>query len=231
MGEALTALLAASELFGGLSEHQLARCAARFRPVSFAAGKTIFTLGDPGSHLLLLAAGRVRLAVISAGGRELSFRLASRGDIIGEIATLDGGTRSADAVALTPVEAYMLERASLVHLIETEPILGSRVIAALCRRLRETSDQLEAIALHPIEVRLARFLVFALRGERAPPGRRIPLELGVSQSELAQLLGASRPKVNGALGALEAAGAVVRRIDRLFCDPEKLATLAGLDHG
>jgi CRP/FNR family cyclic AMP-dependent transcriptional regulator len=77
-----------------------------------------------------------------------------------------------------------------------------------------------------LHVRLARFLLFALGDRRAPPGKRIPLDLGFSQGELAQLLGASRPKVNSALGELESAGAIVRTLDRLFCDPDKLAEIA-----
>jgi CRP-like cAMP-binding protein len=103
------------------------------------------------------------------------------------------------------------------------------VIAFLCRRLRETSGQLEAIALYPLEVRLARFLLLSLGSRSAPPGKRIPLELGFSQTELAQLLGASRPKVNTALSALENAGAIHRTLDRMFCDPAKLTQIARQD--
>ena len=54
----------------------------------------------------------------------------------------------------------------------------------------------------------------------------MPLDLGFSQSELAQLLGASRPKVNSALGWLEEMNAIKRTIDRVFCDPVKLAEIA-----
>jgi len=60
----------------------------------------------------------------------------------------------------------------------------------------------------------------------APSGKRIPLELGFSQSELSQLLGASRPKVNAAMASLEKTGAMRRTFDRLFCDPKKLARIA-----
>src|SRR5262249_44521228 len=111
----------------------------------------------------------------------------------------------------------------------TRPGISAGVIAFLCRRLRETSTQLEAIALQPLEVRLARFLLFALKDRQAAPGKRVPLDLGFSQGELAQLLGASRPKVSTAVGALEGAGAINRTLDRLFCDPVKLAQIARRD--
>lgn len=103
--------------------------------------------------------------------------------------------------------------------------LLSAVIAFLCRRQRETTSQLEGIALHPLDVRLARFLLLALGSRQAPPGKRLPLDLGFSQGELAQLLGASRSKVNIALGELESAGAIGRTLDRLFCDAVKLAEI------
>ena len=226
----LIPLLARTDLFGGLSGEDLDACAAAFRSMRFGKGATLFARGDPGTHLYLVAEGRVRLAVATDEGRELSFRHAAAGDLFGEIAALDGSPRSADATALTAVTAYGLERNAFRQLWSTRPGISAGVVAYLCRRLRETSDQLEGIALHPLEVRLARFLLLALGGRQAAsPGRRVPLELGFSQGELAQLLAASRPKVNTALGALESAGAVGRTLDRLFCDPQKLAQIARLD--
>jgi hypothetical protein len=89
------------------------------------------------------------------------------------------------------------------------------------------TTQFESIAVQRLDVRLAQFLLSALGSRRVPPGKRVPLELGFSQSELSQLLGASRPKVNAAIASLERAGAVGRTLDRLFCDPEKLARIVG----
>lgn len=226
---ALRSLLARTDLFGGLAANELDACAEAFRQARFAQGTTLFTRGDPGTHLYVVAEGRVRLAVATDEGRELSFRHAAAGDLFGEIAALDGNPRTADATALSDVLAYRLERTAFQALWSKHPGIAARIIAVLCRRLRDTSVQLEGIALHPLEVRLARFLVFALSGRKAAPGKRVPLELGFSQSELAQLLGASRPKVNTALGALEDAGAVHRTLDRLFCDPVKLAQIARQD--
>jgi CRP/FNR family transcriptional regulator, cyclic AMP receptor protein len=222
----LVPLLARTDLFGSFSADELAACAAVFRRLRFNKGALLFTRGDPGTHLYIVVEGRVRLAITSEEGRELSFRHAAAGDLFGEIAALDGSLRSADATALTDVTTYALERNAFRNLWSKRPGISAGVIAFLCRRLRDTSGQLEAIALHPLEVRLARFLLFALGEREAAPGKRVPLELGFSQGELAQLLGASRPKVNTALGALESASAIKRTLDRIFCDPVKLAQIA-----
>jgi CRP/FNR family cyclic AMP-dependent transcriptional regulator len=223
---AMVSLLSKSRLFGGLEADDLAALAAEFKERNFAKGKRIFLRGDPGDGLYLVEAGRIRLAVSTADDRKLSFRLATAGEIFGEIAALDGEVRTADATAITDAKVHHLERHAFRRLWASRSAIGICVVAFLCRRLRETTVQLESIALQPLDVRLARFLLSALGTRQAPPGKRVPLELGFSQGELSQLLGASRPKVNAALASLEEAGAIARTLDRLFCDPEKLGLIA-----
>jgi CRP/FNR family transcriptional regulator, cyclic AMP receptor protein len=218
--------LAKTDLFKDLSHAELATCAAAFRKIEFEKGKMLFARGDTGHDVYLIAEGCVRLAVVSDTGRELSFRLAVAGDLFGEIAALDGGPRTADATALTPVIAYALDHRTLRQLLRAHASIGAAMVTFLCRRLRETSGQSEAIALFSLEVRLARFLLRALPLQQETTGKRVPLELGFSQSELARLLGASRPKVNAALGVLESTGAIRRTLDRIFCDPAMLAQIA-----
>jgi len=227
----VVALLAKTELFGGLADSELQLLAENFREVRFGKGEMLFARGDPGDHLYLIAEGRVRIATSTDEGRELSFRHVTTAEILGEIGALDGGPRSAEAMALNPVVAWSLERRVLRELMSRQPAIAGRFIDFLCRRVRDTSDQLEAIALHPLHVRLARFLLVALGERQAVPGKRIPLEIGFSQGELALLLGATRPKVNEAFGTLEETGAIGRTIDRVFCDPGKLAAVARHDDG
>jgi CRP/FNR family transcriptional regulator, cyclic AMP receptor protein len=228
--ERIVALLAGTELFKSLGPDELAACAAGFRRVQFAKGEMLFGRGDPGTHLYVISEGQVRLA-INSKGRELSFEIAGAGALFGEIAVLDGSTRSAGATALTRTTAYILDRHDFHRLRSDHPVISEAVIAFLCRRLRDVSDKLETVALYPLDMRVARFLLAALGNRQAPPGRRVPLELNFSQSELALLLGASRPKINEALGILENAGAIGRTSDRLFCDRAKLMQIAQKNDG
>jgi CRP-like cAMP-binding protein len=224
--ELIEALLARTDLFGGLDVAERAACARAFVETRFTAGQCLFARGDAGASAYLMAEGQVRLSMVTVDGRELSVRVASSGDLIGEIALLDAGPRTADAVALSAGRAFTIGRSDFDRLLESQPQLARAVVRFLCHRLRATTDQLEAIALYSIEARLARFLLVLIGDARPAPGMRVPIELGFSQGELARLLGSSRPKVNMALGALEKAGAVKRTSDRLFCDPAMLATLA-----
>jgi CRP/FNR family cyclic AMP-dependent transcriptional regulator len=224
--DTVASLLARTELFGSLAPEVLGQIEGRFHTIQFKRGQTIYERGDAGNSLHLIRSGQIRFSVVSGEGRELSVRVAKAGEIIGEVAVLDRQPRTATAVALTAVTAHSLSRTEFDRLLLQESQLARNAIDFLCHRLRDTTDQLEMIALYAIEVRLARFLLLALKGQSAPAGKRIPLELGFSQGELAQLLGASRPKVNLALGFLEEAGAIGRTTDRLFCDPAILARIA-----
>lgn len=227
----VTTLLGRTDLFGGLAEADRRAVAEEMREANFRPDEQVFVRGDLGNRIYLVVEGRVRLSVLSADGRVLSFKHASVGDIFGEIATLDGGVRTADATALTAVCAMTLARAPFLRLLETKPQAAQAALAFVCARLRATSAQIEAIALHSIEVRLARFLLSAIDISKTPAvAGRVRLDLGISQTEMAQLLGASRQKVNGALAALEDAGAV-QRIDgrRLECIVDALERAAQPD--
>jgi CRP-like cAMP-binding protein len=121
-----------------------------------------------------------------------------------------------------------LPRAQFNSLIEQNPRVARAAIAFLCQRLRETSEQSEAIALHPIEVRLARFFLSKCnRGETRNGSAVATFELGMSQNELALLVGASRQKVNAALALLEKAGAVKRAGPKFTCTLARLQTIGG----
>lgn len=221
-------MLGQTPLFGALEEADRRAVAQEMREASYNSGQAIFARGDPGRDIYLVAAGRVRLSVLTAEGRELSFAHAEPGHIFGEIAVLDGGVRTADATAVSKVNAFTLSKGALARLIDDRQIVREAVIRFLCRRVREADHQLEGIALYPIEVRLARFFLATARQKAEPePGAKVVIDLPISQSELALLIGASRPKVNAALALLEDGGAIARKDTRFTCDIDELEAIAG----
>lgn len=226
--EALHEMLARTLLFGALEEADRKAVLQEMREASFNGGQAIFARGDPGRDIFLVTGGRVRLSVLTAEGRELSFAHAEAGQVFGEIAVLDGGVRTADATAVTKVTALTLSKSALTRLIEQRTVVREAVIKFLCNRVREADHQLEGIALYPIEVRLARFFLAAARQKgELKSGARIVIDLPISQSELALLIGASRPKVNAALALLEDSGAIERSESRFTCDIDELEATAG----
>lgn len=199
------------DLFAGLDPAALEALAGLAQRRQWQTGETLFQRGDPGDWMLALAEGRVKLTLTTPSGRELTLRLAEAGDTLGEFALVDGEPRSADATALEPCSGWVLDRLRFAVMAEAHPALGLSVARYFSRRLRATTEQLEGIALYQLEARLARFLLFTLRqlnGPDLPPEAALRLE--ISQSELAAVLGASRPKVNRALQSLQEQGAIRR---------------------
>jgi CRP/FNR family cyclic AMP-dependent transcriptional regulator len=227
---AIVDLLGKTALFGSLAEPDRTTIATRMRRVDFQPDQMIFSRGDPGREIYLVLEGRIRLSILSSDGRELSFAHAGPGSIFGEIATLDGGERTAGATAISRVQAMALPQRAMLELIENNSKVATAAIRFLCTRLRETDQRLEAIALHRIEVRLARLMLSALKLQSpGATGQNVALDLGMSQGELALLIGASRPKVNIALTMLEDMGAITRAGSKLTCDTDVLQNIADME--
>jgi CRP/FNR family cyclic AMP-dependent transcriptional regulator len=187
-------------LFAPLPPEALEALAAAAQPHRWSAGETIFQRGDPGDWLLAVETGRIRVSLGTASGRELVLRQAGPGEILGELALFDAEPRSADATAAEATTGHILTRAAFRQLAARHPALNEAALAHLSAMLRETTGQLESIALYQLRARVARFFLFALtqlNGDDIPDGAA--LHLPVTQGELAAMLGASRPKVNRVL--------------------------------
>ena len=165
-------LLGRTDLFRSLSEADRAAVATQMREGRYDSGQVIFSRGDAGDALYLVVEGRVRLSVLSAEGRVLSFGHAGIGEIFGEIATLDGQARTADATALTRASLMVLARSSLKRLMETTPQVAQAAVDLLCRKLRRTSEQIEGhrAALH---ARTARALSIGRHRDERPKRSKI----------------------------------------------------------
>ncbi|MDT3378660.1 Crp/Fnr family transcriptional regulator [Labrys portucalensis] len=227
MSVPLRTAIARLDLFAGASPEDIDAVANLAIEQRFRDGESIFSRGAPGEGMLIVLQGTIRLSIVSVEGRELILREAGPGDVIGEIAVLDSGRRTADATAVGPVVAGFIAQASFVRLLATRPALQMPILQVLCARLRDTTDQLESIALYPLEARLARFLLWHVKRygrTRADGARSAPLT--ISQSAIASFVGASRPKVNRLLAAFEERGAIERRGAIVHCHVAALTQLA-----
>lgn len=226
----LHAALARLDLFSAAAPEDLDAIAALAVERTYADGDSVFLRGAQADGMLVILQGRIRLSIISPEGRELILREAEAGSVIGEIAVLDGGRRTADAVANGSVITGFISQAAFSKLLEDRPALQNLIMHVLCARLRETTDQLESIALYPLEARLARFLLWQLKhhGRMRQDGAHV-VSLTFSQSAIASFVGASRPKVNRLLSAFEDSGAIVRRGAIVQCNVPALRKLGMLE--
>jgi CRP/FNR family transcriptional regulator, cyclic AMP receptor protein len=185
--------------------------AAKLVSRHFTDGEVIFMRGDAGSTLMILAEGRVRIGVNTADGREMLLAIMEPGHIFGEMSLLDGQARSADAIAMGDTLVLALERADFLATLRRFPDAALRLCAMLSQRLRRSTDQVEDVTLHPVNVRLARLLLnIASHPPKRHAGGSPRIKGNPTQSDLGQLIGASRQKVNFHLGQWQAEGIIAR---------------------
>ncbi|MGF1660743.1 MAG: Crp/Fnr family transcriptional regulator [Rubrimonas sp.] len=218
-------------LLAGLAEDDWSALAALGRRKRFAARQTIFHKGDPGEAMLLILSGCARISIASEDGREATLNFVEPGEMLGEIAVLDGRPRSADAVAAAPVEALVIDRAALRLTMEERPGVAAAVIEVLCARLRRSSWQVEAMALRDLPGRLALLLIGLAEERGAAPSADDPEALRIprppSQGDMARLIGASREGVNRQLRAWARAGLIACPKGAIVLrDPAALRALA-----
>lgn len=215
-------------LLGALSPADAQALHALGQPVRYPARRTFFTEGAADSTMLIIETGRVEISHVSAEGRRAILAQLGPGAVVGEMAALDGQPRSTDATAAVAVTGRLLDRARLLHFLESRPRAAIAVIEALCTRLRRTDDVALDRATPEAGPRLARCLerLFADWG-RPGATNGIRMEAGLSQTDLGDMCGLTRETVNRYLRRWEAEG-ILRRDGAAFVllDPAGLSAVA-----
>jgi CRP/FNR family transcriptional regulator, cyclic AMP receptor protein len=192
-------LLANCMLFRGLVTDERDAIVGRARMRHFAAGETIFLMGSPGTSMMAVLAGTIRISVPSPDGREIVLAILQAGEVFGEMALLDGGERTADARAMTGCDLAVLERHSVMEFLERRPDAWPRLVKVLCERLRTTDLHIAEVAMQELPVRLARVLLRSSESQNPRPAGSAVATINVSQRELGNIVGAARESVNKCL--------------------------------
>jgi CRP/FNR family cyclic AMP-dependent transcriptional regulator len=198
--ERVAAVLSEIPLFRVLGEDGIrdtarAGLSRRYRP-----GEIIFHQGDPGESLFALLDGLVKVVFTTEHGAEIVLNMLGRGDTFGEMALLDGSPRSASIVTARPAWVFALPRARLLELMREHPGLADEFLRLLGRMVRRLTGQAADLAYLDLGGRLAKLLL-RLAAKHGHHGEVVELP-GLTQSDLAALVGATRPAVNRALQSL-----------------------------
>jgi CRP/FNR family transcriptional regulator, cyclic AMP receptor protein len=164
------------------------------------AGETVFFKDDPSTDLIAVVSGGVQIRTVSEDGKELLLNAMSTGEMFGEIGIIDGGNRTADAVAVERTELLTIDRRFFLGVIERNPAFCKSLMALLCGRIRATSQQAEDLALLDLRTRLAKKLV-ALAEMRDCSAGDGDFVLRLTQSEVGAMMGTTREAVSKHLNA------------------------------
>lgn len=216
-------VLRRTDLFGELPEEALRHVAQLAVPRRFERGRFVFLQGQPGDALYVVAEGLVKVFVVSEEGDEMVLTTLRPPDVFGELSLIDGGPRSAGAQAAEDTTLLHVGRDAMLELLREHPALCDRLLAYLGGMIRRLTDQAADLVFLDLNGRVAKLLVglAAERGERE--GDAVVLDLRLTQSDLAAMVGGSRQSVNQILRSFERRGylelqpgrVVVRRLESL----------------
>jgi CRP-like cAMP-binding protein len=201
-------ILERHSLFGTLTTDELDQLLARARVTTYRAREEIFHKGSPGTGLLAVLGGRVRISSLGPEGGEVVLNVIEAGEVFGEIALLDGKERTADAAALTDCELLAIDRRDFVPFLRANPDVALRLLAVLCHRLRRTTEQVEDMIFLDGPSRLAKKLLQLAEAH----GGADAAGVRISQRELGSMLGLSRESINKQLALWHRDGVI--RVDR-----------------
>ena len=185
-------------IFADLEPAALDQLCRYAKHATLKRGATIVSKGDPGNSLIAVISGTVKISVSSADGRSAILNLIGPGDILGEVAVLDGLARTADATANTNCEIFIIDRRDFLPFVRSQPAMAMKLIELLCTRLRWTSDQVEEVILQNLPGRLASALLRLTEKHKLKPGGRT---IAITQQEISEMVGMTRESINKQLRA------------------------------
>jgi len=159
----------------------------------YRRGQVVFAQGDAGNDVRYLQSGAVKLSVLSRIGKEAVVAMLVPGDFFGEGALAGQPVRIGTATAMAASSVLTIEKEVIVRLLHDEPAFADRFLTyMLHRNIRIESDLVDQL-FNSTEKRLARTLLLLARYGRDNPARTLPK---VSQETLADMVGATRSRVN-----------------------------------
>jgi CRP/FNR family cyclic AMP-dependent transcriptional regulator len=204
---ALLAVLGESPIFRRGRPAALAALAAQATPFDYPAGSFLMRQGEPADHVLVLTAGEVAIVSPVRGGGEQVHTIVGAGQLIGELALLNDGRRTAGARATSPTTAWAIGRDPFWSFLEANPPASSALLRQVAARLADREALIDDLLSLDVKGRLAKVLLGLAEQHGVPDpdgGTRVTLHL--THRDLAGMVGASRENVSRALGSFRKRG-------------------------
>jgi len=201
-------LLAQIPLLNNLAPEDLEDLGILFRNQKVDKGDVLFRKGSEGTALYIIQEGAIKIVLPSRLGDERIVAIFAAGDFFGEMALLDGMSRSADAVAIKPSRLLVLNRSDFLRFLKKNESAMEKVLSSLSMRLRKADDLLEETSFLNIPARLAKKLLEIGEVFGHKDGDAIEIHIKLSQKELANMVGATRESINKELRVLREKGLV-----------------------
>ena len=221
-------LLAQTNLFRHFSPAALEALAPRLLERTYLKGQVLFHQGDPGNSLWILATGLVKVTVSSSKGDEMLLITMAPPETFGELSLIDGAPRSATVEVVETAKVLILGRDVWTTLMEDATFTGA-VLHSVAEMVRRLTDQTSDFAFLDLHGRVAKLIVGFADERGRPFDEGVILDLHLTQTDIARMVGGSRQSVNQILRALEDRGYIELQRQSIYVKQlEALRRRAGL---
>jgi CRP/FNR family cyclic AMP-dependent transcriptional regulator len=173
---------------------------------AWARGELAIRDGDDAASLMVITSGHLLVRLLTPAGEQVALSVLGPGDVLGEVGLVSRRrARTADALALDPVTALVLPRAEFDRVRRSAPEVDDFVMELMARRIDRLSHRVAEAHHAPVQQRVARRLYEVSRLYLTGEG---PVQVPLTQDDIAGLAGATRPTVNVALRRLERDGVI-----------------------
>ena len=200
-------LLSYIKLFEGLTPTQLNWVAQRAHRRVFEAGRNVLTIEQPGEAVYIILHGTVKIH-IEQSERDVILAILGSGDMLGEMSLIDSVGRSASAVTLESSLLLWMDKVTFNYILDNFPPVARNLVKIMSARVRLSDQLIQALATLDVNGRVARqLLAFAEKyGHEKNGGTQISIVL--TQSDIADLVGASRKRVNQTMVSFKEQGLI-----------------------
>ncbi len=191
-----------SRLLNVLDDEELERLIPLLSERSFRPRQQLFLAGDPPERVYLVLKGRVKVYQVAENGKEIILDIVGKGGVVGDMAVVEDGERTACAQALDDAVAVTISWEDFSYFVQQSPRLGFAMAELMARRVVRMQRTILNLVSKPVSARLADML----QQRREEDG---VVRLGLTHAELAQTIGTSRESVTALLSRFVALGAIV----------------------
>ncbi|MFI1589517.1 Crp/Fnr family transcriptional regulator [Streptomyces halstedii] len=215
-----------SRFLGSLSEEVREELLSIGSPRRYPPGAKILVEGAPGDCLMLLETGYVKVTRKRANGHEALIAIRAGGDVVGEMAVIDGTPRSATVTAGEDTDVHVIQRRAVQAFLGKYPETTFHIMRLSNRRLHSANSWRIVFGEFPVRVRLARVLAELADNHGEFIGSHTLICVELTQAELATLIGSKERSVQGALAGFRDAGVVrIRNGEMAVLKPDRLRAI------
>lgn len=212
------------DLFERLSPEQIEAIEAASKIRKYERNSLIYLPNDRSDSVFLCASGRVKIYHITSEGKQALLAIIEPGEVFGELAVFDGGTREDFAESMEKTSVIMIPGKTIQQLMETQPAVSLSVTRLMGLRRQRVERRLKSLLFRSNRERLMYMLVELAEQFGSFTERGVELSIKLSHQDLANLIGSTRETVTVILGNLQKDGDIkIHRRQIVITNIEKIA--------